>query len=215
MWVHDPLSLRLANAISLIPHPHTILQHRRAVFIDRHLELRGERGGLREFVRRADHLPISANWFVYLNSDGRVLVIPQRDLVLEFVEAVGELLIIGLFALGDDVKRVADVQADGFVLGSVVDAVFADKQRAAAGVGLIHADRARWQWHSESSLVFVLEFVKDLHGVLHGRSGLCGGAVIVGLPVHHVYLLERKARSVQQADLFRFLVENRRSATEV
>src|SRR5882762_11314894 len=101
MWVHDPLSLRLANAISLIPHAHTILQHRRAVFIDSHLELGGECGGLREFVRRADHLPISANWFVHLDGDGRVLVIPERNLVLELVEAVGESLIISLFALGD------------------------------------------------------------------------------------------------------------------
>src|SRR5882672_173301 len=172
MWVHDPLSLRLANAISLIAYAHAVLQDRRAIFVDRHLKLRGKRGGLREFIRRADHLPISANRFVHLDGDGRVFVIPQRDLVLEFVQPVGELLIIGLFALGDDVKRVADVQADGFVLGSVIDAVFANKQRAAAGVGLIHADRARWQWHSESGLVLVLEFVKDLHSVLHGRSGL-------------------------------------------
>src|SRR5437016_24346 len=59
---------------SLIPHTHAILQHRRAVFIDRHLELRGECGGLREFVRRTDHLPISANRFVHLDGDGRVLV---------------------------------------------------------------------------------------------------------------------------------------------
>src|SRR6266446_4852358 len=177
MWVHDPLSLRLANAISLIPHAHTILQHRRAVFIDRHLELRGERGGLREFVRRADHLPISANWFVHLDGDGRILMIPQRDLILKFVQAVGASPIIGLFALGDDVKRVADVQVDGFVLWSVVNAIFADKQRAAARVGLMHADGARWQWHSESGLVLVLEFVKDLHRILHGRSGLYGGAV--------------------------------------
>src|SRR5882672_9960556 len=161
MWVHDPLSLRLANAISLIAYAHAVLQDRRAIFVDRHLKLRGKRGGLREFICRADHLPISADRFVDLDGDGRVFVIPQRDLILEFVQPVGELLVIGLFALGDDVKGVADVQADAFVLGSVIDMVFADEQRTAARVGLIYADRARRQWHSEPSLVFVLEFVKD------------------------------------------------------
>ena len=101
---------------SLIPHANPIPQHRRAVFFDRCLELRSERGSLGEFVRRADHLPISADRFVDFDGDGHVLVIPQHDFVFELVQAVGEPLVIGLLAFGNDVKCVADVQADGFVL---------------------------------------------------------------------------------------------------
>ena len=89
--------------------------------------MRCKRGRLGEFVRRADHFPISANRFVRFDDDRNVLVIPQSDLVLEFVQAVGEFSVVGLFALGDDVERVADVQADVFVLRRVIDIVFADK----------------------------------------------------------------------------------------
>ena len=118
-------------------------------------------------------------------------------------------LVVRLFALGHDVERVADVQADLFVLRRVVDVIFAGKERSAARILLVHANGSRGQRHSQTGFLFVLEFVEDLHGIFHGRAGLRRRAVVVGLPVHHVHFPQRKMRSVEQADLLRFLIEDR------
>jgi hypothetical protein len=69
-------------------------------------------------------------------------VVAQRHLELHLVDVRGDLLEVGLFALGHDVEGGADLQIQRFVLRRVVDAVLADELRAATRVGLIYAHDA-------------------------------------------------------------------------
>ena len=62
---------------------------------------------------------------------GASLWLRRRDFEFHFLDVGGDLLVVGLFAFGDDVEGVADVHLDVFVFGSVVDAVFADEEHAA------------------------------------------------------------------------------------
>src|SRR5438876_8332572 len=59
----------------LPPRADAIAQDRRAVFLHRHVELRGERRCLCEFVSRREHLPVAADRLVHFDDDGRVLVV--------------------------------------------------------------------------------------------------------------------------------------------
>src|SRR5882762_3569104 len=113
-----------------------------AIFVDGHFELGGPGGGLGEFVGGGEHFPVAADGLVDLDGDGRVLVVAQGDLEFHFPDASGYALVVGLLALGDDVKGVADVHGDGFVFGGVIDAVFADEEHAAFRVFLIDAQVA-------------------------------------------------------------------------
>ena len=147
----------------LLPvHVHAVAQHRRAVLVYRHLELRGECGCLGPFVRRAEDLPVAADRLVHFHGDRHGLVIAQRDLVLHFVGIAAERPVIGLLALGDHVKGVAGVQADLFVFRRVADAVFPGEERLAVRIGLIDAHRSRRQGHPQIRFLGVLEFVVDL-----------------------------------------------------
>ena len=68
---------------------------------------------------------------LHLDGDGDVFVVAQGDFEFHFVDVGGDFLEVGLFAFGDDVEGVADVDGDVFVFGSVVDAIFADEEDAA------------------------------------------------------------------------------------
>src|SRR5438046_644532 len=108
-----------------------VLEDRSAVLGHRYIELRREGRGLRVLVGGREHLPIAADGLVDLDHDGCVLVIAQRDLILEFPSVSIDVFVVDLFVLGDDVEGVADMDADLFVLGSVVDAVFPGEEDAA------------------------------------------------------------------------------------
>src|SRR2546422_5117137 len=120
-----------------------ILEHGSAVLGDGDVELRGPGFGFGPLVSGFQHLPVPTDRLVDLHGDRRFLVVAQSDLKLHLVEPVGELLEIGLLALADDVKGIADVQAEGFILGRVVDAVLTNELHPTLGVGLIDAHRAR------------------------------------------------------------------------
>ena len=89
---------------------HAILQDRFAVGRDGYGEARGESGGLFEFEVRIQHRPIAANGFVDDDRDGIGLVVAQRNFVFHFHAVRAQALEIGLFALGDHVEGVADVE---------------------------------------------------------------------------------------------------------
>ena len=108
----------------------------------------GEGGGFGEFVAGIQHLPVAADGFVYLDGDGTVFVIPQSNFVFHFPGVGVDFLEVGLFALGDYVEGVADVNGDAFVFGRVADAVFPDEEDSALGVFLINADVACGQRHA-------------------------------------------------------------------
>ena len=57
-------------------------------------------------------------------------MVAQRDFVLEFPGVGVHMFVVDLFMLGNNVKRIADVNVDFLVLGRVVDAVFSSKQDA-------------------------------------------------------------------------------------
>ena len=79
---------------------------------------------------------------------GDVFVVAQGDFEFHFVDVGGDFLEVGLFVLGDDVEGVADVDGDGFIFGSVIDAVFTDEEHAALGIFLVDADVAGGQRHT-------------------------------------------------------------------
>src|ERR1700730_958564 len=101
-----------------------------AVFVDGDAELGAPGGGLGELVGGGEHVPIAADGLVDLDGDGRVLVIAQGYLEFHLPDVGVDALVVGLFALGDYVEGVADVHGDGFVLGSVIDMVFADEEHS-------------------------------------------------------------------------------------
>src|SRR5215469_3688877 len=70
-------------------------------------ELSGPRRRFGEVVRVGEHFPVTADGFVYFDNDGRILVIAQRDFKFHFPGVVVDAFVVGLFALGDDVKSVA------------------------------------------------------------------------------------------------------------
>src|SRR5690348_3548240 len=109
-----------------------VAQDGSAVFVDGDLELSGESGGLGVLVGGVEHFPVAADGLVDLDGDGRVLVVAQSDFKFHFPSVRVDALVVGLLALGDDVESVADMDDDVFVFGSVVDAVFADEEDAAA-----------------------------------------------------------------------------------
>ena len=58
-------------------------------------------------------------------------MVAQRNFVLEFPGVRVHVFEVGLFVFGNDIKRVADVDADLFVLRRVVYVVFASEKDAA------------------------------------------------------------------------------------
>ena len=116
--------------------------------------------------------------------------------------------------LGDDVERVADVNAHLLVFRRVVNAILADEKDAAVRIGLINANGSGGQRHAESGLFFVLKFVVDEHGIFAGRAGIHLAAVVVRLAIHDEMFFHGEARGVQHAELLGFLVEDAGAAIE-
>ncbi len=112
------------------------------------LNCAAKRSGLREFVARRNHLPIAADRLVHLHHNRRFLVIAQRDFVLHFPHVRIDLLVVGLLALAHHVERVADMHRDILILRRVLDAVFANKEHAAARIFLVHAEISCRQRHA-------------------------------------------------------------------
>src|SRR5215469_3780851 len=148
-----------------------VLQDRGAVFRHGNVELRREGRRFRVLVAGRDHFPIAADGFVHLDDDGGVLVAAQGDLILEFPGVGIDVFVVGLLVLGDDVESIADVDADLFVFGSVIDAVFSREKDAALGVFLINPYIAGGEGDAQAVFFFVFEFVVDHHGIFYRRSG--------------------------------------------
>ncbi len=69
-------------------------------------------------------------------------MVAQGDFKLHFPNVSVDALVVGLLVLGDNIEGVADVDVHEFILGGVVDTVFAGKENAAFGVLLVDADVA-------------------------------------------------------------------------
>ena len=166
------------------------------------------------WMRRAQHPPRAADRLVHLDRHRHVLVVAQRDFVLDFVARRADLLEVGLVPLADDVERVPDLQLDGFVLRGVRNAVFADELDAAFRVGLIDADDTGRHRRAETRLLLVPELVIDLDDVLERRSGVLEVVIVEGLALDDIALQHRHAGARQHAHLLRLAVVDRRPAPE-
>src|ERR1700676_548469 len=113
-----------------------------AVLLYGDFELGGEGGGLGVLVGGREQVPVAADGLVDFDGDGGVFVVAQGDFKFHFPGVIVDALVVGLLAFGDDVEGVADMHGDGFVFGSVIDAVFADEEDAAFGIFLVDADVA-------------------------------------------------------------------------
>jgi len=69
-------------------------------------------------------------------------VVAQGDFEFHFPDIGRDAFEVGLFAFAHDIEGVTDVNGDVFVLGGVVNAIFADEENAAFGVLLVDADIA-------------------------------------------------------------------------
>ena len=110
----------------------TVAQDRGAVLVDGDLELSGESGGFGVLEGGVKHFPVAADGLVDFDGDGRILVVAQSNFKFHFPSVRVNALVVCLLALGDNVESVADMDDYVFVFGSVVDAVFADEEDAAA-----------------------------------------------------------------------------------
>ena len=191
-----------------------VFEDRRGVGGDGNLELGGECGGFGEFVGGAEHFPFAADRLVDFDGDGRVLVIAESNFVFEFPCVGVDVFVVGLLALSDDVESVADVDGDVFVLGSVVDAVFADEEDAAVGIFLVDADVAGGERNAEAGFFFILEFVIDHDGIFDGRAGSLRVAVVVVVAIDDEDFLDGDAGAFEETDLLGFLVFDGGAAAE-
>ena len=133
-------------------------------------------------------------------------MVAQGDLILEFPGVRVHVLVIRLLMLGHDVEGITDVDADLFVFGCVIDAVFPREKDAALGVFLINAHIAGRQRNAQAVFFFVFEFVVDHHGIFQRRAGGLLIAIVGTLAVDGENLFDRDTGALKQADLLGFLV---------
>src|ERR1700676_1650215 len=116
-----------ATRANLPANPYPVLQHRLAIRLHRHIELRCKRFHLLRLKRGGNDLPISSDRFIQLYRHRRLLMIPQGNLIRHLVDPVRDFLVIRLFALRHNVKRIPDFYIQEFVLRGVLNAVFPNK----------------------------------------------------------------------------------------
>ena len=69
------------------------------------------------------------------------------------------------------------MEADGFILGGVVDAILADELYAALGIALVDAHGPRRKWNSQRVFLTILELDINFHR-LFGGLARGGGAAL-------------------------------------
>ena len=89
-----------------------VLEDRGSILRDGHLKLGGEGSRFLEIISVRKHLPAAANRFVHFDGDRRVLVVAESDFIFHLPGLVVDALVVDLFALGNDIEGIADVNAD-------------------------------------------------------------------------------------------------------
>jgi hypothetical protein len=109
----------------------------------------GEFDGLRVGLARGGgllgQLPVVAAVEVLdkSNAGGFFLVVADSDFKgLVHPVLTGFDVVVGALALADDVEGVASVEAQGFVLGSVIDRIFADELKVPVGIASVETQAA-------------------------------------------------------------------------
>jgi len=98
------------------------------------------------------------------------------------------------------------MDGDLFVLGRVLDAVFADEQDAAARIFLIYAQISGGQRHAQSRSLGIPEFVVNQYGILDGRTRTLRVAVVITLTVDREQFFNRNVGALEQTDLLGLFV---------